>query len=413
MSTRRGAAKLGLAFLIASLVVPSAAAGRRAPRQPPPAILAVLENGVNVLHEGFRFAPGVAPRLPAGLPAVETVSLPTSGTFEQRRDAARGGPLGNLREETLYHVAGTRLLLYRPADSPAMDVFRDSVHGTGVASAAIGLRHGTNPDAFLVVVIHPQPTAPGWEWLTKATWIDVISTSYNNIYARPVPVVSCPEGRYIRAIAEQGRMVFTAAGNGEQLGEAMSPSGFPDAYQVGGVDEDGRTWLPHYGFPNRRSFPNRPYETGDRYNFLAADSESLDGEANFGGTSGAAPSTAGRATELITFARALLGSRSSGVDAGVYARGKQKLPQDGPLRDGDLTAAELTELLHHTAEPAEPEGPARYLVEGYGALSNETVALAKDVLTGRTAMPQRNQEDEWHQRVEAHRELLFPPQRCT
>lgn len=50
---------------------------------------------------------------------------------------------------------------------------------------------------------------------------------------------SLSRGGIIKDIAGQGRAVFSAVGNGEQLGEVMAPSGVPEAYQVGGVDQEG------------------------------------------------------------------------------------------------------------------------------------------------------------------------------
>ena len=389
------------ATAVAGLVVASVTgAAARSTSRPPaarPTVIATLEAGLNVLHEDFRLAPGQSARLPAGLPPVTRVRLPAVGDFAERREQARSGPLGSLAPGVLHWVEATRLLLYVPDDAPPHDVFADARHGTGVASAAIGLAHGTDPTAFLVVVLADQPDARTWRWLEDARWVDVVSTSYNNLYAEPVPVISCPDGAAISRIVASGRLVVTAAGNGEQLGEVMSPSGHPDAYQVGGVDGQGRSWRPD-PTSEHRSFPNRPYETGDRYEFAAASDTSLDGTMVFGATSGAAPSTAGRASELIRHARART------------ARGS--LPRSGPLTDGALSLDELVQLLHRTAAPAEPPGETRYLVEGYGALNDATTAYARRVLDGTATLPDRAAEDAWHTRVEEQRRLLFPAQRC-
>ncbi|MFN2525526.1 MAG: S8/S53 family peptidase [Actinomycetota bacterium] len=405
---RACAVALGAAICISSA---TEVAGAPADRRPAPAVLAVLEAGLNVLHDDFRLAPGQA-KLPRGLPPVTPISLPASGSFSEQIEDARAGALGNLQAGVLYYLKGTRLFLYVPETSTVTNVFADAIHGTGVASGAAGLEHGTNPDLWLVVVLHSQPDASAWEWLTGATWIDVISTSYNNLYARPVPIVSCPEAEFIPRIVEQGRLVFSAVGNGEQLGEIMSPSGFPQAYQVGGVDEKGRTWMPAHS-TTHRSTPNRPYETGDRYEFMAADASSLDGEMVFGGTSGAAPSTAGRATDLVQLARSVLSSTSIGTNEGALARGPSR-PQlkRGPLSDGDLTNEELVDVLHHVAQPAEAASPVRYLIEGYGALNEEAMALAERVLLGQVELPDRPEEDAWHARVEQLRAALFPSARC-
>jgi hypothetical protein len=157
----------------------------------------------------------------------------------------------------------------------------------------------------------------------------------------------------------------------------------------------------------------RPYETGDRFVFESADADSLDGSMGFGGTSGATPSTTGRAAELITFARELLRSKTGFKDGALANIGPGGItPKQGPLKDGKLTREELIDVMHHSATPAEPPSPARYLVEGYGAFQQGAVDLAKKILAGQTAEPERPEEDQMHEAVESARETFFPDERC-
>jgi hypothetical protein len=393
------------------LLGPSPTGAHAKPSRPPtapPAVIAIVEDGMNVLHSDFTIPGGGDARLPRGIGKVTRVNLPTTGNFEQRLRKAQAGPLGHLEEDTLYYVRGTRVLVYSPSNSFSQDVFENRSHGTGVAGAAVGLKHGTNTDALLVIVVDRGPAA--WEWLADQGWIDAVSTSYITILNG---TERCHEAPFVQDIIDQGRMVFSAVGNGEQIGEIMSPSGVPESYQVGGVDSEGRTYLPQQDSP---STSNRPYETGDRYDFPSTDSESLSGSMDFGGTSGATPSTAGRATELMQYARSLLDSSFTGalkktlVRAGRSAR----VPKEGPLADGDLTSSELTDVLHHIAQPAEPASPFRYLVEGFGALNQDkALALGKRVLSGAAKLPDRAQEDVMHERVEAARSTAYFDGRCT
>lgn len=399
----------GIIPLCAALMSPSAAKSLNAPSaSSPPAVIATFEQGVNVLHEDFRLTTKTS--LPAGLPPVERVQLPTAGSFEDRVAAARKGVLGHLVPGVLYYIEGTRLLIYTSADSRGSgDVLEVRGHGTGVAGAAVGIRHGTNPDAFLVLIADDL-TLSAWRWVAEQDWIDAVSTSYIAIWAS---ANQCPEAEYIQEIEDRGRLMFSGIGNGEQVGHVLSPSGVPSAYQVGGVDDEGRTYLPDPEDEYPYSTTDRPYETGDRLRFSSSDPDSLSGSSEFGGTSGATPSTAGRATELVQYARSILGSTWTGTRAGVLARispGRQA-PSRGPLRDGDLTNAELVRLLHNAAIPAEPPGPTRYLIEGYGALNEEAVALAKHVLAGKSKAPDRPDEDRAHEQVEAVRAAAYA-ERC-
>jgi hypothetical protein len=405
-SIARSIAAVILAGFLA-VAIPTQARTKAAQRSAPATVIAIVEDGMNLLHSDFAVLGGSDARLPARIPEVTRVNLPDSGSFEDRLRAAQAGPLGHLKEDTLYYVRGTRVLVYSPPNGSAQDAFADRSHGTGVAGAAVGLEHGTNPDALLVIVVDTGPQA--WEWLAQQSWIDAVSTSYITILNG---TERCHEAPHIKDIVDQGRLVFSAVGNGEQFGEVGSPSGVPQSYQVGGVDSDGRTFLP----PQGTSSPNRPYETGDRYDFPSADSESLSGSMDFGGTSGATPSTAGRATELLQYARTLLGSSFTGVRGKVLARATRpgRAPQRGPLADGDLTAAELTDVLHHIARPAEAASPIRYLLEGYGALNHdEVLALGKRVLWGTARIPARAQEDAMHETIEAARAAAYFEGRCT
>lgn len=403
-----------LAVVVALGVLPqSAISARSKPVVVPPPVIAIIEgNGVNALHTDFSLRTSEKLVLPSTMPRPSWVSLPDHGTFEERLEEARSGPLGNLEGGRIHWIRDTRLGVFVPSGSAVTDVFERRFHGTGTASAAVGLEHGTNPDALVIVI--PDNDAAAWEWLAKQHWIDIISTSYFGVRFGSDPHGSCPSARFIRQIAEQGRLVFSSSGNVEQAGTAHAPSGAPFTYQVGGVDDEGRSYIPGRADNSPSVTPTRPYETGDRFEFPSADSESLDGSMAFGGTSGATPSTAGRAADLLHFAREILSSNWTGTRDGALAVAAKaaRLPSKGPLSDGRLERDELTQLLHHIAVPAEPAFPGRYLIEGYGALNQDAVSLGKKILAGTAPEPERPEEDAMHEHVEAARELLFPAARC-
>lgn len=390
------------ALAMATVATPLAFAHGRKRARPgrvPPTVIAITESGgFNVLHEDFRATSPNAP-LPRGIPRAVEVELPSSGSFTDRVAEARDGVLGHLRPETLYHLSGTRILLYIPRDAGEVDIFDESEHATGTTSAAVGRRHGTAPDAYLVFV--PHASEAGWSWLEDQTWIDVLSTSYYPVVS---PSGRCHPAAHVRAISKQGRVVFAAAGNVEQAGFVSSPAGTPEAYQVGGADQDGRTYLPS-GPGNPALTPTRPYETADRFDFPAADWQSLSGSMPFGGTSGATPSTAGRAAELIARSRSLLRDRRVGLKHGSLARLSDPAgaTAGGMLSDGELTSSELIDVLHQAAVPAEAATPFRYLVEGYGAHSDRSIEHAFEILRGAAESVPRPEEDAMHAQVEAVR----------
>lgn len=378
-----------------------------------PVVIAVIESGgLNVFHSDFRASPGNALKLPSGMPKAEVITLPGSGAFSERVTEASSGPLGNLKAGRLYRIAGTRIIgVYVGSSlSAPVNLLEDRGHPTGTTSSAVGKVHGTYPGALLVFV--PDASLESWQWLADQRWIDIVSVSYFNL----IGVSGSEEGNElcgarnaIRDIVQSGRLVFAASGNAESVGTAMQPSGVPEAYQVGGVDDEGRSYRPDLEAASIT--PTRPYETGDRFDFPAADPDALSGSKTFGGTSGAAPSTAGRAADLIAFSRDLLGGGAGNGALAIAAPGA-RIPKRGPLSDGRLEAAELTGLLHHLAVPYEPPSPIRYLIEGYGGLSDETVGLGKRVLAGEVPEPRREQEDAVHAVVEQARSAWFSDARC-
>jgi hypothetical protein len=145
--------------------------------------------------------------------------------------------------------------------------------------------------------------------------------------------------RYAPATTPRSRLNLSEVGAGDNA----CPKGSPP--WVGGVDAEGR---PYVNSSRALGTPNRSYETGDRYSFEAATCEDDKGSMDFGGTSGATPSTAGRAAELIAHARFLLGSSYTGVRGGVLAKAARGCPSAAqrPLTDADLTSEELVDVLH-------------------------------------------------------------------
>lgn len=373
----------------------------------PQAVAAIVgDDGINVLHAEFRTADGSTPRYPAGLPTPVMLDLPTSGGFEERLSELQAGPLGQRGEGVLYGIRGTRLLVYVPLG--ADDPLADRAHGTAVTASLAGRRTGTSPDALVVFVAGNSRAS--YEWLADQSWVDLASTSvYLLLGFDP-----CAGASAVRRMHADGGLLFSSSGNTTDTTEATaSPNGLPETYQVGGVDRHGRTWLPPRPEEPEPFFAIanvvRPYETGARFSFPSASGDSLDGEQPFGGTSGASPTVAGYALELVREARRLLG-HTGGRTAEAYAvrpPGGPRPPPRGPLADGRFTRDELVELLHVTATPAEPASPVRYALEGFGATTDTSHRLALAVLRGQQQAPDRAAEQQSHDQVEEQRARLM------
>lgn len=377
-----------------------------------PTVAIVGESGLNVLHDEFRATEPVD--YPAGMPAPVFVDLPAGGTFEQRLAQLRQGPLSHLKPGTLYAVRGTRVLVYAPVvteagdpgdtdvldtDTGPADSLAPLQHGTGVVASAIGATTGTAPDALAVFVTGGYDSPAAWGWISRQPWIDVASVSGYVLTANG----TCRGGAEARAAIAAGHTIFSSSGNATDGQEQLvTPNGLPEVYRVGGVDATGRTWLPGHPEEQDPTFAllggvTRPYDTGGLYSFMSAAPDSQSGLQQFGGTSGATPRTAGYALRLIATARSILAGGP---------------PATGPLADGSFTGEDLTALLRHTATPHETASPGRYFVEGYGAVTTESVDLAERVLRGEVRMPARPDEDRAHDATVAARTALFSAGRC-
>lgn len=380
--------------------VAASAGTRPAAARPVTTIAVVGDASVNVLHEEFRTADGRDPRYPAGMPEPVRIPLPRTQDSAAAMAELQAGPLGRPRPGTLYAVAGTRLLVYA---TPGVDgLLEDRAHGTGTASSAAGRRTGTSPDSLVVVV--PGTGDASYDWLAGQRWIDVASTS---VYAVRT-TEQCAGAAGARALHADGGLLLSSSGNTADAFEPLSiPNGLPEVFQVGGVDRTGRTWLPPRPEEQQPLFAAgnvvRPYETGARFSFPAASPDGRTGTQPFGGTSGATPTVAGYAAELVADARRLLRDRGPRSGAALATRrAGAALPARGPLADGTFTRDELVTLLQDTATPAET-APGRYLVEGFGATDDRSHRLALSVLRGQATAPDRTADRPAHDRAEGLR----------
>lgn len=406
--------RIGLfaAFLVLTSTATLPGAAVEVPPGPstPPVVVAVVEEGLNVLHDDFRATDGVL-RIPPGVgDPVRWVDLPTGGNFRQRRAELAAGPLGRLDTSSLYALRGTRLLVRNIGStltgptSVERDVMDEPEHGTGVASALGGTEHGSDPEVLIVVVMGSYFD---WEWLADQSWIDFVSTSY-------VSGPQCPEGRALARIRAQGRLVISGVGNGSPSSLTNTPSGHPENYLVGGADADGR---PYIGGPpaSPPAMTTPLFESSHLFESMTASFDSFDGARLFRGTSGSAPRLAGEAAKILRRARSILGSHWTGTREGKFARFEPggRRPLAGPLSDGSFDRAELVDILHRTSVPVSSPGPDRYLREGYGAFLPESLAMAYSVLEGSRSLAPRSQDDQAHAAARTGRSLLFPPARCA
>lgn len=425
MSYRSWAA---VTIAVSLFAVPAQARGAQS-AAPAPSVIAVIgEAGLNPAHREFAVRGGAMPALPPHR-VIDLPAYDRRAGFPAYAARLQAGVLGRLAPGQLYRVRGTRLLLYVPSGLAApydlISGARDSNqtphrrHGTGAVGAAIGRIHGTSPDSWVVYVPTSDPS--GFAWLADQDWIDVASVSSYTVETTGSELGSalpCRAAPHVREFTRD-RTFFASSGNSEASSLYLL-NAMPEFYLVGGVDGNGSAVMqPRVpASPDAEEvafavpYATRTFETGDRYEFLSADFDSIDGTQRFGGTSGAAPSTAGRAASVVREARRLLsddGRRPPGALAAAPRRAPR--PSAGPLADGVFTHVELAAVLHAVAQPR-LVGPGRYLVEGYGALSRDSTDRAFAMLRGTSPTPDRSDDDRAHGVSEQARAAAFTARGC-
>lgn len=392
----------------------------------PPVVAVIGESGLNPAH--LEFVDNGAGMPP--LPPHQVIQLPAydpAAGFDDLVSQMEAGPLGRLEPGQLYRIDDTRLLIYVPGDirrpynvvngTTQATASEHRLHGTGAVGSAVGATTGTAPNAWAVFI--PTGNPSGFQWLAQQDWIDVATVSSYDIEliadGKPLPCRAAP---HVREFVKD-RTFFASSGNIDGSSHFLLNS-MPEFYLVGGVDKNGSAVMeprvPASGDLEEVAFSapyaTRTFETGDRYEFQSAAPDSVDGFRRFGGTSGASPSTAGRAALLVDEARRLLnddGNRPGDVLAAAPAGTPS--PATGPLADGTFTQDELASVLHAVASP-KLVGPGRYFAEGYGALIGDAISTGRQVLRGDLPLAARPDDDRAHAASEQARGAAYSARGC-
>lgn len=425
------------------------------------AVVAFLDSGINPYHKSFRddspqarLYPGeYIPGYPPDAMALNlTLDAPT---WEDAVE--KDCPVwGQLKAGKLYWIPGTKIvgaMYFGEAVGPECQagILDRLGHGTMVASRGASNDFGACRECRIVMVqwlpagVSLASIVAALNWVgSQSAWIDAQSNSYGPILPAIGPSQASnllmSDGTFVRAIeaAAERHLAFWAAGNGilskaGLLGHPtlLLPQATPHSIQVGGHDS-GRVvvWT-----------GQGPHLASDVCYSWAAHHDSLDASDEYtgGGTSAAAPFAAGGAARMLLEARRLLLDTETGVDGGAVARGTPPLGlTKGPLADGVLTLAEWRDLLFKTATPRPigqwEDGPPcdgthnplevldpalpvlwkdvpsafpEYALIGYGAVDNQSQALAQEILLGRAPLPHRSATDGYFAQDATVRERLY------
>lgn len=419
----------------------------RAAAATPHVVLALIDTGINPYHKTFRDPSPEAYLHPgAYLPNYPSDAKPLDITLDApdywkavRSDCVRVWK--TIKPGQLYWFPGTKIVgaIYLGSGS-ATNCDRDAPivggildrggHGTMVSSRAGSFEYGACRECKIVMV--QGFSTASVEWAAKnAEWIDAQSNSWGPFLpliqptttSRAAPNFVGGDSDFVKTVERSGRahLSFWASGNGALtragvLGHVtlLDPRMTPSIVMVGGHDSGyvnlWPDWPPHVVSDSCNSWA--AYHTN---NTRSADNVG-------GGTSGASPFAMGGAGRMLLEARRILGDSQTGVRGDAVAQGTAVGVDAGPLADGKLTLAEWKTLLFQTstARPVRqyedgsvcdlvgglvlygslpvqwkdvPPDYPEYLHVGYGAVDNQSRALAFQVLGGEKPLPDRSRTD--------------------
>ena len=459
--------------LSAGVVVAPAGSAKKPPikPEPPRAVVALIDTGINPYSPAFRDTSNLAYRHPSkyipGYPkdaiALKlSLGLPYDDAFAKDEAVWKSVQAGKL-----YWIPGTRIAgavsfgaggtscpspvqvppvaPYLAEDCPEHRILDDHGHGSMTASRAAGAPQSLAPGARIVAI--EGLGARSVEWAAEQGWIDVQSNSWINLVPPPIP------GGVTEAFSSAARKMLTlaASGNGTAYlaGGAPTPTYLlstapPGVILVGGHDNGKMTlWA---GAP--------PHVVADAYagqTAIARSVEAMRPDPIACCTSAASPYAAGGAIALISEARRILNSGFTGSTGGIVACGREGAVPSGPIADGVFTLNELEDLFLHTAEalPSEgkddgevhwageprapdyveygpganpfcvgctttpipwsslPAGADAYQAVGYGAINEHSVELGMKVLRGEEEMPARASADAQYGADQQLREVVY------
>lgn len=346
----------------------------------------------------------------------------------------------------LLHYAACR-------DYPLLD---DHGHGTMTATRMGGNTASQCPQCRIVSI--EGLSDQNVKWAADRGWIDVQTNSWGNLVPDPVNAIVFGEAgaRRIEAAAAS-HLVYFASGNGAGL--ILGWTTWPT--QLLPTLVDGAVWVGAHDNGKIAHWSGAPaHVVADGFRGITA------GHRNISGvgpspitccTSAASPYAASVGAALVLEARRVLGDPLTGVRAGVVAEGTvppELVGTTSPLADGAFTLDELKSLVKNSAQarPTEgvhdgeshwfsnpgqapdtlpygpggnvfcggcwtlpvqwteiPDGAPAYTLVGYGAANEFSLALAKDVLAGTAAEPDRSEVDEFFEAEKPVRQLLRHP----
>ncbi len=378
---RRLAIVVSVSIAGAAMIPAGATTRFTPPPRPIPAVVALIDTGVNPYNPAFHDSSFWAFQHPStyipGFPKDAKKLKLSLGTRTLEEALAKDAKTwSEVRPGQLYWIPGTKIIgaislsaggrrcpakrggvsvtAPPPAgtftnsspECPERIILDDHGHGTSTASRATGVGTSLAPGARLVV-IEGLGTGSS-QWAADQKWIDVQSNSWGFLTGLEPGAM-----RAFRDIAQR-QLVVTASGNG------LAFSGFgPEPTYLHALSAPGVVVAGGHDNGHVTAWSGAPaHVVADAFSPRTAlwDSLEIRPDPVACCTSTATPYVAGAAARIILEAREILGYRTSGIRDGVVAKGKKNRVKRGPLKDGVFTLDELREVLYKTAQARPVEG---------------------------------------------------------
>lgn len=299
-----GAATTGLALLCVQGMALAQDAITLADSSEPRVVVSVVDSAINPYHEFFYQQPiRVSQALLDAFDAQVVTLTREHATYAENRAADEAFWSSVVRGQS-YYFAGTNIIARSEAGAglaPLDPTTDKSPHGVGVTSSVLS----ANPDAVILFIETEgalgNDTAESYAFDTPA--IDMVNTSYGYQvplvgFPLPLPVISEPS---YRGVVENGKLHFSAAGNGSGLTPADPGAGSWWGIGVSGFEEYSSEGDTQVFSSNLADF------VADYTQQLPYCMECMSGIDDFvAGTSFSSPQAAGLASRVLLEARRLL-----------------------------------------------------------------------------------------------------------
>jgi hypothetical protein len=327
------------------------------------------------------------------------------GLYQHDADAWANVSRSTVDDVNFHYVPGTKVVGYVNFNTGSG--FQSGSHGVGTTSVSVGNLHGSCPQCVLVFINGQSESAdssdagqPAIDWVNRQPWIDLVTNSYGHSSFYRENVWDHCNLDLERVAVERGQQIFWSAGNG-QANAFVAPVYTLNSCQkgpdwivtVGAIDPDTNASFTGHGKPVNIANIGTDYPS-------AYGSTNVTNGGNFGGTSNAAPLTAGTYGAALSQLRAMFPGASKMQKDGVIATGPAGCGianSECAMVDGELTVHELRQAMYLAATPTEEyftDGQVGFLygddypvgtpetelmTEGFGSLHGKLVDLDAEV----------------------------------